>query len=160
MTSPLAGAATNRRRFLGLAGLGAAAVAGGGLLTGCGEESNSSGGAAQTDKFADVIPAKGDLPAGLAKPDLPGVKPMPDAYSSFPSTLVDAVSEKPGTSGKEISALTPAWGPAPPGLANNAYIQAINAELGTPINFSTHDGLTYVDKLNAMLGAGVRDGLP
>jgi putative aldouronate transport system substrate-binding protein len=153
VTSPLAGAATNRRKFLGLAGLSAVSVAGGGLLTGCGEERSGSGGTADTGKFADVLPAKGELPAGLPKPDLPGVKPMPDAYSSFPTNLVDAISEKPGTSGKEISALTPAWGPAPPGMANNAYIQAINAELGTPVNFSTHDGLTYVDKLNTLLGA-------
>ncbi|MEJ3750290.1 extracellular solute-binding protein [Actinomycetes bacterium KLBMP 9797] len=153
MTSPLAGAATNRRKFLGIAGLGAAAVAGSGLLSACGEEAGSTGTATQTDKLAGVIPAKGEMPSGLAAADLPGVKPMPDAYSTFPTNLIDVITEKPGTSGKEITAMTPAWGPAPPGLANNSYLQAINAELGTPINFSIQDGTTYADKLNAMLGA-------
>jgi putative aldouronate transport system substrate-binding protein len=153
VTSPLAGAAANRRRFLGLAGLGAAAVAGSGLLSACGEEAGSSGAATQTDKLAGVVPNQGPMPAGLPAPDVPGVPPMPNGYTSFPTSLVDAISEKPGTSGKEISTMTPAWGPAPPGLGNNSYLDAVNTELGTPINPRIQDGTTYADKLNAMLGA-------
>ena len=49
--------------------------------------------------------------------------------------------------------MTPVWGPAPPAGANNAYLTAVNAELGTPVDFSVQDGNTYADKLNAMLGA-------
>lgn len=44
-------------------------------------------------------------------------------------------------------------GPAPPGYQQSAYLQAVNAELGTPVNFTIQDGNTYADKLNAMLGA-------
>jgi putative aldouronate transport system substrate-binding protein len=153
VTPPLAGAATNRRRFLGLTGLSAAAVAGGGLLSACGEEAGSSGGATQTDKLAGVVPNQGPMPAGLPAPDVPGTPPLASGYTTYPTNLIDAITEKPGTSGKEISAMTPAWGPAPPGLGSNSYLAAVNAELGTPVNFSIQDGTTYADKLNAMLGA-------
>lgn len=150
MTPPLAGAATNRRKFLGLTGL----VAGGGLLSACGEGGGGSKGAADdTSKVSGVLPAQGKPPEGLPTPDIAGTRPIPDGYNKYPSNLLDAIADKPGTSGKEITAMTPAWGPAPPGLGQSAYLTAINEELGVPINFSVQDGLTYADKLNATLGA-------
>ncbi|MFC0528909.1 extracellular solute-binding protein [Phytohabitans kaempferiae] len=153
MTPPLAGAATNRRKFLGLTGLSAVAVAGGGLLSACGEGGGSKGAATDTNKVSGVLPAQGKLPDGIPQPDITSTRPIPDGYKAYPSNLVDVIADKPGSSGKEISAMTPAWGPAPPGIGQNAYLTAINQELGVPINFSIQDGLTYADKLNAMLGA-------
>jgi putative aldouronate transport system substrate-binding protein len=153
VTPPLAGAATNRRKFLGLTGLSAAAVAGGGLLSACGEGGGSKGAADDTSKVSGVLPAQGKLPDGIPQPDITSTRPIPDGYNKYPSNLVDLIADKPGSSGKEITAMTPAWGPAPPGLGQNAYLAAINDELGVPVNFSIQDGLTYADKLNAMLGA-------
>ncbi|MDQ7904605.1 extracellular solute-binding protein [Phytohabitans sp. ZYX-F-186] len=153
MTPPLAGAATNRRKFLGLTGLSAAAVAGGGLLSACGEGGGSKGAADDTSKVSGVLPAQGKLPDGIPQPDITSTRPIPDGYNKYPSNLVDLIADKPGSSGKEITAMTPAWGPAPPGLGQNAYLAAVNDELGIPVNFSIQDGLTYADKLNAMLGA-------
>lgn len=152
MTTPISGAGTSRRNFLGLVGLGAATAAGGPLLAGCSEKPAGTGGAQNLDKFADLLPAHKDLALTIA-PDITGTRPVPDGYVKYPSSLVDAISEKPGTSGKAATAMTPVWGPAPPGYQQSAYLQAVNAELGVPINFTIQDGNTYADKLNAMFGA-------
>ncbi|GIJ30611.1 lipoprotein [Micromonospora qiuiae] len=132
-------------------GLGAAAVAGGPLLSGCSEKPAGSGTAQNLDAFADLLPTHKELAESIT-PDIIGTRPVPDGYTRYPSSLVDLITEKPGTSGKEISAMTPQWGPAPPGIAQSAYLQAVNAELGTPVNFAVQDGNTYADKLNAMFG--------
>jgi putative aldouronate transport system substrate-binding protein len=143
---------TSRRNFLGLVGLGAAAAAGGPLLAGCSEKPAGSGTAQNLDKFADLLPTQKD-PGLSITPDIKGTPPIPNGYTKYPATLVDAITDKPGTSGKVVTAMTPVWGPAPPGYQQSAYLQAVNAELGTPVNFTIQDGNTYADKLNAMLGA-------
>ncbi|WBC16398.1 extracellular solute-binding protein [Micromonospora sp. WMMA1998] len=150
MTHPDPG--SSRRRFLGLVGLGVAATTAGPLLAGCSEKPAGSGGAQQLDAVSGVLPTHKDLTGGV-KPDIVGTRPVADGYTSYPATLVDAVSGKPGTSGKQVTAMTPAWGAAPPGNAQSAYLQAVNAELGTPVTFTIQDGVTYADKLNAMLSA-------
>ncbi|GAB3984290.1 extracellular solute-binding protein [Plantactinospora veratri] len=147
------GSATNRRNFLSLVGLGAAATVGSGLLAGCGGEVASTSNAQNLDKLAGLLPNPKDLPPGIPKPSIVGTRPVPDGYIEFPNTLVDAITDKPGTSGQRISAMTPAWGPAPPGLGQSQYLAAVNAELGVEVNFSVQDGNLYADKLNAMLGA-------
>ncbi|MFJ6197315.1 extracellular solute-binding protein [Micromonospora sp. NPDC092111] len=152
MTPQNPGAKASRRHFLGLVGLGTAAAAGGPLLAGCSEKPAGTGAAQNLDKLANLLPTHKDLAQSI-KPDVLGTRPVPDGYTTYPGTLVDAITERPGTSGKQITAMTPAWGPAPPGIAQSAYLQAVNAELGTPVNFTIQDGNTYADKLNAMLGA-------
>ncbi|MEV1058808.1 extracellular solute-binding protein [Micromonospora chalcea] len=143
---------SSRRRFLGLVGLGVAATTAGPLLVGCSEKPAGTGAAQNLDAVSGLLPNHKDLPGGI-KPDIVGTRPVPDGYTRYPASLVDAVTDKPGTSGKQVTAMTPAWGPAPPGVAQSAYLQAVNAELGTPVNFTIQDGNTYADKLNAMLGA-------
>ena len=153
MHTPISGAKTSRRNFLGLVGLGATTVAGGSVLAGCSDRPAASGTAQQVDKVSGVLPNARDLSLAIPPPDVKGVRPVSDGYTKFPSQLLDAITERPGTSGKEVSAMTPVWGPAPPAMAGNAYLQAVNAELGTPINFTAGDGVTYAEKLNAMFGA-------
>lgn len=133
-------------------GLGAVAVAGGGLLTGCGEKAGPNASTQDLDKLSGLLPNHKELALDI-KPDIIGTRPVADGYTKYPTNLVAAITEKPGTSGKEISAMTPHWGPAPPGLGQSAYLAAINEALGVPVNFSIQDGNTYADKLNAMLGA-------
>lgn len=149
MTDPLADAATNRRNFLGLIGLGAAAVAGGGLLAGCSEKAGSKGAATQADK--GVLP--NFKPVDLVKPDIPGEGPIPQGFLSYPSSLVDAISEKAGSGGAAIKTMAPWWGPVPPALGRNSFLDAVNTELGVQVNPSLQDGVTYFDKLSATLGA-------
>ncbi|GIF01035.1 extracellular solute-binding protein [Paractinoplanes rishiriensis] len=151
MTSRFSGG-TSRRTFLELVGLGAVAAAAGPILAGCSSKPTSSGTAQNLDKVAGVLPTHKDLSLSI-KADVIGTRPVPDGYTKYPTSLVDAITEKPGTSGQEIRAMTPAWGPAPPGIGKSAYIDAVNADLGTPVNFTIQDGNTYADKLNAMFGA-------
>lgn len=152
MTPPVAGASTNRRSFLGLIGLSAAAMAGGGVLAGCSESGSGSGSATDTDKLSGVLPKQQNLSLDI-KPDITSTPPIADGYTTFPSSFKKVITEKPGKSGQKISAMTPAWGPAPPSLGSNAYYDAINSELGIQVDFSIQDGNTYADKLGAMLAS-------
>jgi len=143
------GASTSRRNFLGLVGLGAASLAGTGLVTGCSKKPGSTGSATNAEQAAGVVPTFKD--SNLVTPDIKGVSPMADGYVKYPTNLIDAITDKPITSGKPVTATTPWWGPAPP--TANKFVEAVGADLGAPINFSIQDGNTYGDKLNTMLGA-------
>ena len=136
---------------MGIMGLGAAALAGGGLLAGCSKQAGSKGAATNADAVKAVIPSYRPLTA--AKPDLAGSGSEPNGYLTYPSHLTDSVTTKPGTSGKTIKAVAPWWGPAPPSLGGNAYMQAMNDKLGITVDTNEADGVTYADKLSAMLGA-------
>ncbi|WP_329102317.1 extracellular solute-binding protein [Micromonospora sp. NBC_01699] len=142
---------TDRRRFLALFGLGAAALAGGGLLTGCSREAGSRGSATKADAVKDVLPSY--RPVDLVKPDIPGAGPIPQGFLTYPRDLVVSVPDKPGAGGPEIKTMSPWWGPTPPGLGRNSYLDAVNAQLGVTVNPSLQDGNTYADKLSAVLGA-------
>lgn len=141
----------DRRHFLGLMGLGAVALAAGPTLAGCSGSAGGDGTAANTDAMAGLLPRYS--PMDLVKPDIPGVAPVANGFLKYPTSLVDAITSKPGTSGQKATAMTPWWGPTPPGLGQNTYYDAVDADLGIPIDFSVQDGNTYADKLNAALGA-------
>jgi putative aldouronate transport system substrate-binding protein len=152
VTASASGPTANRRTFLGLVGLGAVVAAGGGALTACGKSSGGKGSATDTEKVTAILPRQKSLNLAV-KPDIVSTRPVADGFTTFPSQFVDAVSEKPGRSGQTIKATVPVWGPAPPGLGQSAYLEAINTRLGVPLDFSIQDGNTYADKLNAMLAA-------
>lgn len=151
MKPSLPRASTDRRTLLRLVGLGAAATMGGATLAACSKEPGSTGSATSADAIRSVLPSY--RPVELIKPDIPGEGPLPDGYLSYPRQLVDAVSEQPGRGGPQIRTISPWWGPTPPTLGNNSYLAAVNAKLGVEVNPSLQDGVTYADKLNAMLGA-------
>jgi putative aldouronate transport system substrate-binding protein len=147
-------AALSRRTLLRATGAGVVAVTGGGLLAACSEEAGSEGAATEIDKIAGVLPTYQELTLDLPAPDVPGTPPMvPNGYTSYPSRLVDAITDTPGSSGQTIKAMTPFWGPPPPGLGDNSYLAAVNEQLGVDVDFSIQDGNSYADKLNAILGA-------
>jgi len=132
-------------------GLGAATLASGGALAACSKEPGGAGRATDVTGIDAILPAY--KPLDLVKPDIAGVRPVPDGYLSYPKSLVDAITDKPGKGGQKITAMTPWWGPTPPGLGNNSYYAAVNAELGVDVDFSVQDGNTYADKLSAVIGA-------
>jgi putative aldouronate transport system substrate-binding protein len=133
-------------------GLGtAAAVGGSGLLSGCGKRASAQGAATNADAILAIVPKY--LPIELAKPDMPGEGPIPNGYLRYPTPLVRAITDKPGTSGRVIRAMSPSWGPIAPGLGRNSFVDAVNAELGVPVNPSVQDGNSYADKLSAILAA-------
>jgi putative aldouronate transport system substrate-binding protein len=151
---PLAGQVTDRRNFLRLSALGALAVGGSSLLAGCGGSVSSSGGSAiATDKLSRLVPNYTELAAALPQPDIAGTPPFASAYSGYPASVIDVITEKPGKGGAPISAMYPGWGASSPPAGQNAFLDAVNTELGTPVHFSVQDGITYSDKLNAIFGA-------
>ncbi|MEV7965633.1 extracellular solute-binding protein [Sphaerisporangium sp. NPDC088356] len=157
-----AGDHPSRRGFLGLVGLSAAALAGGGLLTACstpaGRKPGSGGAtAALADKLTSLTPSY--IPFHGVKPDIPGITStllgVPDVGGGFVKypALTDAIPGKAGKGGS-FKAMTPLWGPPPPGLADNTYFEACNADIGATIEFQIADGNTYGDKATARLAAG------
>ena len=145
----------NRRHFLELAGLGAAAVAGGGLVAGCGDAKTSNGpGTTGKDQLAKLLPAY--VASGAVKPDIPSVPgangfastPVFLTYPAAPVTTVPAVPGKGGT----FTSITPLWG-AIPSSSNNTYYDTVNAALGATIKIQPSDGNNY-DKILPTLFAG------
>jgi putative aldouronate transport system substrate-binding protein len=142
--------ATSRRDFLAAAAAGAVSSFAGGTL-GCGKRKKSGGAASNAAETAKLLPVRRHLE--LLSPDFPGEGPIPAGFLKYPATLVRAVKKKPGSSGRTIKAMMAGWGPTPPGLGRNAYLTAVNAELGVPIDPSVQDGMTFAQKLSAVLGA-------
>ncbi|ATE53770.1 extracellular solute-binding protein [Actinosynnema pretiosum] len=127
------------------------AAAGGALLVGCGgpaPQQGGGGGALNSEELAKLLPAYS--PVEYAKPDLPGVNGSKAGYLKFPSTLVDAVKEKP-LSGGEVTVMTPTFWPVPPGLGQNSYYDAVNERLGGTVKFELVAGADYAQKLAAMM---------
>ncbi|KUL24534.1 extracellular solute-binding protein [Actinoplanes awajinensis] len=127
-----------------MAGLGATSLA-----FGCSKKPGSTGSATNAEQAAGVVPTFKE--STLVQPDIKGIRPMADGYTKYPTNLVDGITEKAITSGKPVTATTPWWGPVPP--SSNKFVEAVSADLGGTITFSIQDGVTYGDKLNAMLGA-------
>src|SRR6185369_5747933 len=108
----------DRRHFLSLMGLSAVAVAAGGSLVACSKDAGSAGTATNTDAMSALLPKY--MPMDLVKPDIVGTSPVANGFLKYPANLVDAITAKPGTSGQKATAMTPWWGPTPPGLGQNA----------------------------------------
>ncbi|WP_305000296.1 extracellular solute-binding protein [Streptosporangium sp. 'caverna'] len=154
---------TSRRGFLGLVGLSAAMVAGGGLLGACSAPSGPRPGgggatAAAADTLTSLTPAytafagvKPDLPGTVS--NLPGVPDVSGGFTTYPAAPAAALTQKAGKGGT-YKAMTPLWGPPPPGLADNSYFQAVNADIGATVEFQITDGTVYGDKAIARLAAG------
>ncbi|MEU9830290.1 extracellular solute-binding protein [Streptosporangium sp. NPDC048047] len=157
------GATTTRRGFLGLVGLSAAMAAGGGLLGACSAPSGprpGSGGAtaAAAEKLTSLTPtyapfpgAQPDIPGIVS--DLPGIPGIGGGFTTYPASPAPALTAKAGKGGS-YKAMTPLWGPVPPALADNAYFQAANADIGATVEFQIADGTVYADKAIARLASG------
>lgn len=143
---------TSRRDFLASVAVGsAAALAGPGVLTGCGKRGRRSGLASNAAAVAAVLPSY--RPITLIPPDEPGDGPLPDGYHRYPTSLVQTIQRKPGRGGRPIKSISVTWGPTPPGLGRNTFIDAVNRELGVQLDPSVQDGPTFAPKLSAILGA-------
>jgi ABC-type glycerol-3-phosphate transport system substrate-binding protein len=145
----------DRRRFLGLAGLGAMSVASGGLLAGCGDAKTTSGpGTTGKDQLSKLLPAF--AANDLVKPDIPSVQGAngffsSPAFLSYPANPVASVQGVPGKGGT-YTTMTPLWG-AIPSASGNAYYDAVNKGLGATLKLQPADGSNY-DKVLPTLFAG------
>ncbi|SEG99480.1 putative aldouronate transport system substrate-binding protein [Nonomuraea solani] len=139
---------TTRRGFLGLVG---ASV----LVAGCAEKKTvSKGTAVAADKLKNLVPTRIPFDIPGLKPDLPGSEFVAPGFLTRPATMVQAVTTKPLTSGKEVTAMTPLWGTVPPGLGSNSYYDTVNERLGGTVRFNISDGNTYGQKLSTLLASG------
>ncbi|MBV9948420.1 MAG: extracellular solute-binding protein [Myxococcales bacterium] len=134
-----------RRQFLVLAAGGTAA------LGGCGKRTRAGGSATSAAEIGALMPTFRRLQ--LLEPDIPGEDPVPAGYLTYPRRVVRVITRRPGTSGRTAKTMTPVWGPIPPGLGHNSYFDAVNADLGLPLDPSLQDGSDYQDKLSAALAA-------
>lgn len=101
------------------------------VLTGCGDGASSSQAGSAQGKAA-ALPKYTKFP-GLPEPQLPGNdQGLLNAYTSYPSKLVDVWKDKPGD-GKPVTGLAQLNGAAPPGLQDNVYWQKVNERLGSPM---------------------------
>jgi putative aldouronate transport system substrate-binding protein len=153
--NPLDGVRIDRRRFLELAGLGAASVAGGGLLAGCGD-AKTGGGPGTTDKnqLSSILPAY--VASSNVNPDIPSVQGANGFFSnptflSYPASPITTSTGVPGK-GSTFTAMTPLWG-AIPASSGNVYYETVNAALGATIKMQPSDGNNY-DKVLPTLFAG------
>jgi ABC-type glycerol-3-phosphate transport system substrate-binding protein len=155
---PLKGAATNRRQFLALTGLGALAAASGGAIAGCSSNKPSGPGTTSASDLSKILPQY--IPNTAVKPDVMGVAGPGGAVSDavflkYPSNPVKTVASVPGKGGN-YSTMTPLWGSIPPS-SGNGYYDAVNKALGASLKLQPADGNTYGDKLPPLFAA---DKLP
>jgi putative aldouronate transport system substrate-binding protein len=140
----------SRRGFLSAVASGAAATLSG-LGTACRTRPPSVESMPTDSQISALLPRY--QPLVIQKPDVPGGGPIPDGYARYPATLLRVVKDKPGRGGGPIKTMMPVWGPAPPGLGRNSYLDAVNAELGVQLMPSLQDGTRFAAKLSALLAA-------
>ncbi|AEG45013.1 extracellular solute-binding protein [Isoptericola variabilis] len=139
----------DRRSFLGLMGLGAAAIGMPSVLASC--SSNGAVGAAGGGGAVSQGVLPNYVPIEYVAPDFPSVNGSTAGYAKIPAELVRAFSSPPGSGGR-YTAMTPLWGTIPP-TQGNQYYEAVSSALGTTIEFQISDGNTYGDKLAAVLAS-------
>lgn len=144
------GVLQTRRSFLSAVAVGAASTAGG-LGSGCRARPARVEARLSAKELSALLPTL--RPVVLIKPDVVGEGPIPDGYDRYPSSVVRVVHEKPGRGGAPIRSMMPVWAPTPPGRGRNSYLDAVNAELGVPLEPSLQDGMTFAAKLSALLAA-------
>jgi putative aldouronate transport system substrate-binding protein len=149
--------APSRRRFLGLVGASTTAAFAAGALNACSSNSGGGGGgsASSATSLDDLIPTH--IPFEGVTPDIEGLHGAPSGFTSYPDSFIRALPSPPG-SGGHYTAMTPLWGPVPPGLGNNSFFDYVNERIGTTVEFNFQDGDTVIDKMNAVIaGRDVAD---
>ncbi|WP_055716928.1 extracellular solute-binding protein [Streptomyces torulosus] len=144
--------APSRRSFLASTAVATAVVAGGvPLLSACGgsqegrKEGTTSGKDAKkilptfvaSNVVAPDIPSKNGSAAGFTK-----AIPTPDLKTSVPKKL---------GSGGRLKVMAPFWGTPPKG--ENPYYTAMNEAVGVEVTWQNQDGVTYDQKLGAVLAS-------
>ncbi|WP_435613330.1 extracellular solute-binding protein [Streptomyces sp. bgisy159] len=143
----------SRRSFLASTAVATAAVAGGmPLLAACGgdgkkgrKEGTTSGKDAQK-----ILPAF--VASSVVAPDIPAKNGSAAGFTrAIPTAqLKTAVPEKLGGGGK-LKIMSPFWGTPP--ADDNPYYRAMNEAIGVEVSWQNQDGVTYDQKLGAVLAS-------
>ncbi|MEU6661387.1 sugar ABC transporter substrate-binding protein [Streptomyces sp. NPDC046821] len=146
----------SRRTLLRSIAVGGAALAAPSVLTACSTDSGNGGSVGNAGKKAAPWPTY--TPASGATPDLAATAEGVQAgYTKYPSKLVKAVAEKPGTGKEKIRVLTITYGTPPKPAAQNKLWTAINEALGVDVEFTVVPDADFRAKM-ATLFAG--DDIP
>lgn len=149
--------APSRRSFLASTAVAAAAVAGGvPLLSACGgsQEARKDGTTSGKDA-AKILPAY--VASTVVAPDIPAKNGSAAGFTKAIPTaeLKTSVAKKMGSGGK-LTILSPFYGTPP--KTDNPYYKAMNEAIGVDITWQNQDGVTYDQKLGAVLaGSNIPD---
>ena len=142
----------SRRSFLASTAVATAAVAGGmPLLAACGGgQEGQKDGATSGKKAAKILPAF--VASHVVTPDIPSKNGSPVGFTkAIPAAqLKTSVQQKLGSGGK-LTIMAPYWGAPPKG--DNPYYSAMNKAIGVDITWQNQDGVTYDQKLGAILAS-------
>ncbi|MFI2435051.1 extracellular solute-binding protein [Streptomyces sp. NPDC018693] len=143
----------SRRSFLASTAVVTAAVAGGmPLLAACGGDGQKG----RKDGTTSGKDAQKLLPTFVASsvvtPDIPSKNGSAVGFTkAIPlAELKTSVAEKMGSGGK-LKILSPFWGTPPKG--DNPYYKAMNEAIGVEVTWQNQDGVTYDQKLGAVLAS-------
>ncbi|KJK35248.1 Tat pathway signal sequence domain protein [Streptomyces variegatus] len=152
MTPNAASSGPSRRSFLASSAIATAAVAGGmPLLTACGgSDSGSREGTTSGKAAAKLLPTY--VASKMADPDIPSKNGAAAGYTGKVdlAALTTSVPDKLGT-GAPVKIMAPFWGTPPkPGCA---YYKAVDTAAGTKVTWQNQNGMTYGQKLGAVLAS-------
>ncbi|MBA2809335.1 Tat pathway signal sequence domain protein [Streptomyces sp. KM273126] len=152
MTPNSATSAPSRRSFLASTAVAAAAVAGGvPLLSACGgSQPGSKDGTTSGKDAAKILPAY--VASTVVAPDIPAKNGSAAGFSKAIATadLKTSVTKKLGSGGK-LKIMSPFWGTPP--KDDNPYYTAMNEAIGVEATWQNQDGVTYDEKLGAVLAS-------
>jgi len=142
----------SRRSFLASTAAATAAVAGGmPLLAACGGEQEGRKEGTTSGKDAKkILPAF--VASGVVTPDIPAKNGSAAGFTrAVPAAqLKTSVPKKLGSGGK-LKIMAPFWGTPPKG--DNPYYRAMNEAIGVQVTWQNQDGVTYDQKLGAVLAS-------
>ncbi|MPY57853.1 extracellular solute-binding protein [Streptomyces spongiae] len=152
MTPNSASSAPSRRNFLASTAVAAAAVAGGmPLLSACGgSQSGSKDGTTSGKDAAKILPSF--VASTVVAPDIPAKNGSAAGFTKAiaEADLKTSVTKKLGSGGK-LKIMAPFWGTPPKG--DNPYYTAMNKAIGVDVTWQNQDGVTYDEKLGAVLAS-------
>ncbi|WP_149549886.1 extracellular solute-binding protein [Streptomyces marokkonensis] len=142
----------SRRSFLASTAVATAAVAGGiPLLAACGGEQEGRKEGTTSGKDAEkLLPAF--VASGVVTPDIPAKNGSAAGFTkAIPTAELKTSVPKTLGSGGKLKIMSPFWGTPPKG--DNPYYTAMNKAAGVQVTWQNQDGVTYDQKLGAVLAS-------
>ncbi|MFF1277397.1 extracellular solute-binding protein [Streptomyces marokkonensis] len=142
----------SRRSFLASTAVATAAVAGGiPLLAACGGEQEGRKEGTTSGKDAEkLLPAF--VASGVVTPDIPAKNGSAAGFTkAIPTAELKTSVPKTLGSGGKLKIMSPFWGTPPKG--DNPYYTAMNKAAGVEVTWQNQDGVTYDQKLGAVLAS-------
>ncbi|MEU2428342.1 extracellular solute-binding protein [Streptomyces sp. NPDC007861] len=143
----------SRRSVIQAAGIGTALAATGFSLTACSSSGNAGGDVGSAGKSLAPFPTYVPWNQGPT-PDLPATAQGVQAgYKKYPSSLAQAVAEKPGD-GSKITVWFSSWSATPLPRGKNQFWKAVEEALGVELDITVVPAMEYSKKLTTLMASG------